>query len=304
MLGKTLILVDEEGDWLSRTMKESGLVDVAQVYREVPYFQKRLRTLHYHTKLSKTYWYDSWKNIVQNYDTVILFDVFFDSDVAEYIEKIAPRARLIVFYRNPWENNYYISEEAKKHCEIWSFDKEDCKNYGLKYNHQFYIDIADTIPADKKYESDILFIGKDKKRLARLMAIDSDLKKAGLNPFIYVVGDRIQYTSEQEAFMHKEHISYEEILKYNKNTQCLLELMQENQVGFTLRTVEAMFFNKKLVTNNPYVKTCDFYDPRNIYVIGKETRSLVDFIKKEPPAAWTRETVYSYSFEHWLQNFE
>lgn len=304
MLGKTLILVDEEGDWLSRCMQETGLVDVMQVYRDVSYFQKRLRTFHYHTKWSKTYWYGPWQHVIQNYDTVILFDVFLDSDVAEYIEKTAPNARLIVFYRNPWDNNYYISEEAKKHCEIWSFDKEDCKNYGLKYNHQFYINIADTIPEDSKYASDILFIGKDKKRLARLMEMDVSLKQAGLHPFIYVVGDRIQYTPEQEAFMHKEHISYEEILKYNKNTHCLLELMQENQVGFTLRTVEAMFFNKKLVTNNPYVKTCDFYDPKNVYVIGTESRSLVDFLKNEPPASWNKEIVYSYSFEHWLHNFE
>lgn len=304
MLGKVLILVDEEKDWLSQKMKETGLVDIAQVYRKITYAQKWLRTLHYHTSLPKTCWYGTWQHQVADYDTVILFDVFLDSDVAEYIEKAAPRARLIVFYRNPWYNNYYVKGEARKKCEIWSFDQDDCQKYGLKFNHQFYFYAAADQPVEAAYASDLFFVGKDKERLPLLRKMQDELTKAGVNVRMYVVGERKKYTPEEQAFLHKEHLSYPEVLKYNKNTNCLLELMQENQAGFTLRTVEAMFFNKKLVTNNPYLAQCSFYHPRNIYVLGRDPRSLTDFLLKEPAAAWDPQVVQSYSFEHWLKNFE
>ena len=65
-----------------------------------------------------------------------------------------------------------------------------------------------------------------------------------------------------------------------------------------------MFFNKKLVTNNAYLKSCAFYDPRNIFILGQDQRTLATFLKEEPPAAWAQEVVATYSFEHWLQNFD
>ena len=305
LAGKTLILVDAENDWLSRGMAATGLADVAQVYKEISYLEKRLRTLHYHTKLAKTCWYGAWKDTVERYDTVILFDVFLDSDVAEYIEQKAPQARLIVFYRNPWYNNYYVSKEARKKCEIWSFDKEDCKKYGLRHNHQFYLREAVKQTVDDAYASDVFFVGKDKGRISLLEKIQGEVTHMGLKPVFYIVPERHgQYTPAQQKLLHQEHLSYLEVLKYNKNTHCLLELMQENQQGFTLRTVEAMFFNKKLVTNNAYLKSCAFYDPRNIFILGQDQRTLATFLKEEPPAAWAQEVVAAYSFEHWLQNFD
>lgn len=305
MQEKILILVSKENDWLPREMKATGLVDVAQVYHPIGYWGQRLRTLHYHTSFSKDCWYGPWKKTIKNYDKVILFDAFLDSDVAEYIEKVAPKTRLIIFYLNPWFNNYYVSTAARKRCEVWSFDKEDCKKHGLKYNCQFYLSSSVKQKDDPAYSSDLFFVGKDKHRLKLLLNIQNELRKNNLKMCLYVVGERnITYSDKEKTILHHRYMLYSEVLKYNKNAGCLLELMQENQQGFTLRTVEAMFFNKKLVTNNAFLKQYDFYDARNIYILGQDDRNLIEFLKSEQKAAWNPEIVRKYSFENWLANFD
>lgn len=305
MQEKILILVSNEKDWVPKEMAATGLVDVMQVYRPLGYWEQRLRTLHYHIGFSKEYWYGLWKKTVKNYDKIVLFDAFLGSDVVEYIENIAPKARLIVFYRNPWFNNYHLREQERKKCEVWSFDQADCKKYGLKFNCQFYFYSVVKQKVDPIYTSDVFFVGKDKHRLKLLLDIKRELQQNNLQMYLYVVGERnINYSDEEKALLRHEQMLYKEVLKYNKNTGCLLELMQKNQQGFTLRTVEAMFFNKKLITDNVYLKQCDFYNPRNIYVLGQEKRSMIEFLKDQQPADWNPEVVKRYSFESWLANFD
>ena len=211
---------------------------------------------------------------------------------------------MIVYYYNPWYNNYYLSDKARTKCEIWSFDKEDCKKHGLQYNHQFYFYQAAEQQQDAAYASDIFFIGKDKGRLKFLQDVDKKLRKAGIDTKIFVVPDRIAYDETEKRFLHQERVSYEEVLKYNKNTRCLLEVVQEYQEGLTMRVVEAMFFAKKLITTNKLIENYDFYDPQNVYIIGKDTRDLVTFIQNRAAAVWKPDIVYRYSFEDWLQNFD
>lgn len=303
MAKKILILLGKI-DWLGKTMKQTGLVDVDTVYHPVSYFKKRLRTLDYHTSRSKVHWYNSWKDQLNQYAVIILFDSFLGSDVAEYIEENAPHIRLIVFYFNPWFNNYYLSDEARKKCEIWSFDKKDCKKYNLKYNHQFYFYSLQNQGIDDTYSSDLFFIGNDKGRLHQLMKLNKMLEESHLQPLFYVVPDKhIKYNNIEKNFLRREGMPYEAVLKYVKNTNCLLEIVQQHQEGLTLRMMEAMFFNKKIITNNKEVQEYDFYDEKNIYIIDNDSRNITEFITKRVETMWNRNTVQKYSFENWLSNF-
>lgn len=87
MAANTLILLGGM-DWLEKSMQASGLVDVASVYKSRNKLTKPLFKLQYHTKLLYRYrhvWYDDWKNKLNQYRTVILFDAFEDTDIIEYI---------------------------------------------------------------------------------------------------------------------------------------------------------------------------------------------------------------------------
>ena len=103
--------------------------------------------------------------------------------------------------------------------------------------------------------------------------------------------------------MQSQELPYEEVLKYVKNTQCILDIVQKGQEGLTRRIMEAMFFNKKLVTNNDQIQQYDFYDRKNIYLLGQDQRELGTFILEAGTSFWPPEIAAAYSFENWLQVF-
>lgn len=303
MLGKVLVILSNANSWLGISMKETGLVDVATAYRDGSYLMKRLRTLNYHLPLSKNYWYGEWKDKLENYNTIILFDVFLGSDMAEFIECVAPKARLIVFYYNPLRNNYHLTSKACSKCEVWSFDKQDCVNHNMHYNHQFFFRNSVKQDMDARYASDVFFIGKDKGRISCLMNLQRCFAEAGLNSKILLIGDRKDYSRAEKKFLVKKELDYSEVLKYNKNTNCILEIVQDNQEGLTRRAVEALFFGKKLITNNKQICEYEIYNSFDVYVIGLESRDICNFVRDRSCTCWNDKEVEKYSFEHWLKQF-
>ena len=63
-----------------------------------------------------------------------------------------------------------------------------------------------------------------------------------------------------------------------KKCSIVIDVGQSGQVGLTLRVMEAVFLNKKLITTNISVKSFDFYRSSNIYVYGHEKRSIEEFL--------------------------
>ena len=304
---RSLILMGEK-NWLTQSMMQTGKVDVYPVYQGIHGFTKMLFKLSYKFNIGdKSRWYNpEWSEHVSYYDKIILFDVFDDDDIAEYIRSKAPNSRLIIYYYYVIKRVSLLQKMKKLDCEIWSFDRKDCSKYGLFYNPQFYfykLDFTGNNLRDFNYKSDIFFVGKDKKRLESLINLDRQLQNEGIDTKFIVVGDRKErYTSEQKTYLSNS-ISYAECVEYVKNTKCVLDIVQEGQKGMTLRIVEAMFFNKKLITNNDDILCMDFYNSQNIYVLGYDTRSIKGFILGKP-AQWSKKFIRKYSFENWLVNFD
>lgn len=198
MAANTLILLGGM-DWLEKSMQASGLVDVASVYKSRNKLTKPLFKLQYHTKFLYHYryiWYDDWKNKLNQYSTVVLFDAFEDIDIIQYIQKRFPKIRIIVYYYNPVHDASLLNRIISTGVEVWSFDVRDCKEYGLMYNPQFYF--CNIVFPERKFKDtetenmiyDLIFIGKDKGRMPLLMKLNKYLKEREINLFIGIRPDR------------------------------------------------------------------------------------------------------------------
>lgn len=298
-----LIICNNSQDWIFSAMEKTGLVKLENAYKKVNPILRMVRKVFYHFPIDKSFWYGDWKKRLNEFDTIILFDVFLGDDMIEYITQNAPKVNLNVFYWNPIKNNYTIKQELMNKCKVWSFDKKDCDKYKLRYNHQFFFFGYNDSFHDEAYRNDVFFVGRDKERLQLLMQLADYFDKEKLKSKIIVTREKRKvYSKEQERFLSLEGIPYEETLRYSANTKCLLEIMQDGQEGFTVRTLEAMFFNKKLITNNQTIREFDFYDPKNIYILGDKRENLIKFIL-ENDANWNSDILHKYSFADWLNNF-
>lgn len=63
-------------------------------------------------------------------------------------------------------------------------------------------------------------------------------------------------------------------------SNCLLELVQEGQVGATARYCEAVVYGKKLLTNNNYVRFLPFYNEEYIKIFDKVDDIDFDWVKE------------------------
>ena len=184
------------------------------------------------------------------------------------------------------DNNYL---EDKNIHEFWTFDSNDAKRYMINYNSQFY---TKNIKLDKdNLEYDVLFLGRAKNRKDMILNLGEKLKEKGINSKNIII--------ENE----KDFVPYEDYLKLLAKTKTILDIVDGNQSGLTLRCMEALFFNKKLITNNLDIENYDFYNPKNVFILGKDDMNNIKQFIGSPYELVDEKIVNYYDFDEWIKRF-
>lgn len=154
------------------------------------------------------------------------------------------------------------------------------------------------------------FIGINKGRLRIICDFDKKIK--GIKK-LYVLKKKfsledffLNFFPNYKKYMIKKEIRYEKVLKLIFESKCLLEINKKYQEGITLRTLEAIFFQKKLITNNKKMKEYDFYNPKNIYILENTEFSNEEIIKvekflNEKSEIIDEKILENYTFESWIK---
>ena len=267
-----------------------------------------IRKIHLNSNFKlKNIWLDR-KNIedikkITADDTVIFFDTL-NSAYLDLKKKYFHDTKSIFWLWNTIEKRSIkqLKIIKKSTKNIWTFDKKDSLTYDILYTTQFYWRENFTNSFDE--EIDIFFIGQDKNRIEKIEKIAAI---EDLNNEIYIIRETGKiYSKKYEKYLKKNVLSYEDVIEKIKKSKCLLEINLEGQEGITLRTLEALFFNKKLITNNRKVKEYDFYNKNNIYIIDdtnileKNFFEIKKFLKLKNQKI-DDEILKKYTFEFWLK---
>lgn len=89
----------------------------------------------------------------------------------------------------------------------------------------------------------------------------------------------------------------------NQRSRAILDIVKEGQVGITKRPMEAILFNKKLITNNKAIEKYDFYCPENIFILGKDSLNNLKTFIHTPYKTLPKQIVEQYIFENWFDTF-
>lgn len=292
-MNKTLILKDNynsfERYYLSSLSGES--IDSLFYYLSSSLIRKMIT--HY-GMVGESIFYGQWKKSLDKYNVIIVFDSLHSSKLLKYINKHY-KGRLIYWHWNPVRTvaEMRIIEDTVKWCEHWTFNPADAEKYDMKLNNQFFFfqDVSET-----NKENTAFFVGADKGRYNQLLSIADSLEKYGVRPDFHIIDQR-----KKGRFIQKDYVEYDEVINHLRNAKYAVEICQEGQTGLTARALEAMFFGTKLVTNNKFIKNCEFYKKANIYIIGEDN----DFEKflSTPFEQIEREKLFPYSAEGWIERF-
>lgn len=230
--------------------------------------------------------YGSWKKYIYNYDIVILFDSGCTQNIPKYIKRKNKNIKIIFWYWNSLDehkNNLFSSNYID---EMWSYNRFDCKNYNLKYNPQFYL--KKSFVSKKEDATDILFLGKDKGRKQNILNLKEIFEKNNLECNFYIIESS------------KDYMDYETYLEKLNNSKCVLDYNYSLPCGITLRPLEAMYYEKKLITNNTDIVNYKFYNHNNIFVLGEDNIENLENFIKSPYKKISKDIMDYYSFNSWL----
>ncbi len=236
-----------------------------------------------------SYFYDKWKLNVADYKYVLLFDNGYRKDITKFIKKKNKNIIIYLFFWNA------ITEDKKKILidknidEFYSYNILDCKKYNLKYNTQFYT--KNILLKEQEKKDDVLFLGSDKGRKKIIDTLKAKFEKKNLNCNFLIINKE------------KNFVSYSKYLSMISSCRALLDIVNKNVSGLTLRVLESIFFSKKLISNNKDLINYDFYDSSRIFILNYNNLDELDIFLKKDYKKVEKEILDNYDFESWLKRF-
>lgn len=273
------------------------------------YFIRCLFSIHMSPRINKFIslpfkekWYPYYfKNPFKNNKPIcfVIASSYITPRYVSYLRKYYPNCKIVKLHRDLAKIVYKCSPEwneklARELIDIrMSYDQGEAKKNNWEYFSEFESKIE--IDRDPNYPiADVFFAGKAKDRLPKLMKIYKLLTSAGLKCEYYLTGvddkdkEILPGITYSNTFM-----PYRDMLYKTVNSRIVLEINQGGAVGYTSRFLEAVMYNKKLVTDNIYIKQSKFYNESNILCIDDIDEKIINFIKKED----SKKVFYDYKNE-------
>lgn len=256
----------------------------------------------------RSLFWGKWKQPARRAKQVVIFDYGYQPGMERYIRRVNPDCRVSLFFWNR------VNRYNRRHLRfsdadaVYSTDPEDCKKYGLKYNHIFYPREFYTPYAPVSGQNKLFFLGVDKGRAPCISSLKSVLEESGLLCDIRILSPAADpgYRERFRDILTDDRLSYSDYLTILKDCSVLLDINQEGQSALTMRVMEAIYLSKKLITNNRHIMDYDFYDPDNILVLpgeGLPTAGEVRAFLQRPFRPYPDAILERYSFEHWAAQF-
>ena len=246
---------------------------------------------------------------IQREDTVLFFDIDYHRDLKIIKKHLPPHKKTILFLWNSIFQHDSKGSAAKKatlfhdlFTETCTFDPQDAETYGFRLIPQPYRFLE--VPVATERENDLYFIGADKGRLAQLQKIKTMAEAARLKCRFHITpSKKIKYTPQQSAMLSTHSLSYTDNIEIGKKSRCLLEIIQKNQTGATMRAIESIFLNCKLITNNPYAKAMPGYSPDRVLMLEDATPEALKAFLNGPHTPPPASALAQHEINHWIKIF-
>lgn len=219
----------------------------------------------------------------------VMIDKYF---LLEYLKKRFSTAKFICYFQDLISENNDISKIKTQFDAVVSYDYEEAKKYKLFYHPTPF----SKIKLDKIYpECDVYFLGRTKGRIDIIFELFNIFSKEGFKCNFFLKGVAKKNQLKKKGLHYIKYMPYEENLSRVLSSKFVLEVNKAKSTGSTLRTWEAISYNKLLLTNNKYIKNNSFLDSKNI--VAFNTISEIDFekLKKIRPIIYSDSVVESLS---------
>jgi hypothetical protein len=216
-----------------------------------------------------------------NYDLVFIIKCEnISKDTLITIREKNPNSLFVLYLWDSLQRIKNVESKFFAFNKVFSFDRLDCiNNKTLIFNPLFCRDEYHIPSNQEKYLYDIYHLGwYHSDRLSLIRKIASICKKnnlkhkfllyTGFFSFLakFILGGELRFGLNYLVFKPISTIVNRNLILKSK---VVLDIAHPNQSGLTMRTIELVGMQKKIVTTNQDIINYDFYHPNNIYVIDR-----------------------------------
>ncbi|HFI0701053.1 TPA: hypothetical protein ACGO3H_000496 [Streptococcus suis] len=272
------------------------------VFRSVNVVGSIIRKLHFKSRLPGIkFWFHDWKYNLDEYTTVICIASHYSPQVLKWINRKNSKIRLINYF---WDSisisGYPVVEDT---FENWSFFYNDCKDYNIRYNPQFFIESVKLPKEDIIY--DITYVGADRggklsERSELLYHYYQEFLSRGINFYFYYVSNSIIFP---EHLRQTDQLTEEEFHRISAQGRVVLDIVESNVQWMTLRPLLALSNQKKLITNNASIMFEPFYSKENVFILGVDNLDKLDEFIFKDFVQLEEDVLKQYEADNWIERF-
>ena len=204
--------------------------------------------------------------------------VIFNSALLQYysreyfvrLKRKHPSIQYILYIIDPMPEGLWKEIEATLDVfeEVLTIHPYNCNRFGFKYLPYIYAKPEIKRRWENIPDTNLFFCGvAEDYRQEVVNDIVSECDKRNIDFEIYLKPCGNDWIEHEHV--HYSEMSYEENVQRILKSKCILEIMHQGYVGITQRYLEAIIYNKKLLTNNEEVMKLPYYDTGYIKYFSK-----------------------------------
>ena len=236
--------------------------------------------------------------------------------VLEKLKAQQPKAIFILYMWDSLQNKKQTPEILPYFDRAYSFDPTDLTNIpGVKFRPLFFIDqYADLAKQKTEAVNGLSFIGtvhsdryqlvKEVKKQVAAFNLRTSFFMYFPSPMLFAYKKLIDIKFYQAKYseFNFHALSQTEIIKRIANTKVVLDIQHPSQTGLTMRSLEMLGAQKKLITTNTAIRNYDFYHEQNIHIIDRQQPVLNQAFFESDYHPVAPDLYFKYSITGWLHD--
>ncbi len=234
-----------------------------------------------------------------------------------FLKKIKAKYKgcpVILYMWDSFRNKVHTKDYLEWCDRAISFDHEDHKhNPNLEFRPLFYLNEYSSIAPKKKYDYDISFVAtahSDRYIIAENIKKQVEGWNGVAYNYFFLQSKKLFYylklTNPTFKHTHSSDFKYkslkqDEVLDIIARSKSVLDIQHPKQTGLTMRSIEMLGAERKLITTNAAIKEYDFYNPNNICVIDRNNPVIDKQFMSIPYESVSPELYHKYSLDGWLE---
>lgn len=220
----------------------------------------------------------------------INYVVIFNSALLQYyskeyfgrLKKRHPTIQYILYIIDPMPEGLWKEIESTMDVfnKILTIHPYNCKRYGFEYLPYIYAKNQKECVSESVPETTLFFCGVSgsyRQRIIGEIVQACDEHEVEFDFWLKPFGeDEIVH-----PHVHYSEMSYAENVHRIEQADCILEIMHEGFVGITQRYLEAIVYNKRLITNNSEIKELPYFDSGYMLYFDRVEDINWDWIKQK-----------------------